>query len=114
MTITDLNNALNSVTINGAPALFKHFGWSSAPVGDYGVFSEDGSEFFVSDDRNTESTLTGTIDYFTRDDSGAPKSAIESALRSLQNTNAFAWNVNTIQYEQDTGYIHYEWAWEFL
>lgn len=88
---------------------FTHYGWSHAPKGDYGVWAEDGANDLNADDKHTESVLTGTVDYFTRDDSGKPKSVIETAL----NNGEVAWYLNSIQFENDTGYIHYEWVVEW-
>lgn len=113
MTISDLSDVLNAININGILAQFKHFGWKTAPTGDYGVFSEDGGDQFDANNQNAEQSTTGTIDYFTRDDTGTAQRAIETALKNIQQEFVFAWNLNTIQYEQDTGYIHFEWAFSF-
>lgn len=90
---------------------FAHFGWSEAPAGDYGIYAEDGANDFESDGQHSELALTGTVDYFTRDDSGAPKATVEDALRSVWNC---VWYMNSVQFEQDTGYIHYEWVFEVV
>ena len=87
---------------------FAHFGWSKAPDGDYGVYAEDGANDLIAGNKHVEKVLQGTVDYFTRDDSGYPKVAIEFALDSVP----VAWYLNSIQFESDTGYIHYEWVWE--
>ena len=52
--------------------------------------------------------LQGTVDYFTRDDSGTPKTTVETALDGA----GIAWYLNSVQLEEDTGYIHYEWVFE--
>lgn len=90
--------------------LFAHHGWSHAPSGDYGVWAEDGSNDLEADNHHGEHATAGTLDYFTRDDTGAPKAAIEAALEA----GNVAWYLNTIQFEDDTGYIHYEWVVEWL
>lgn len=87
---------------------FAHFGWSKAPKGDYGIFAEDGANDFLAEDHHAEQALTGTVDYFTRDNSGTPKTTIETALES----SGVAWYLNSNQLEDDTGYIHYEWVFE--
>ena len=86
---------------------FAHYGWSRAPEGDYGVYAENGSEDFEANDIHIEQALTGTIDFFTRDDSGTPKRTIEAAI----DQSGIVWRLNTVQFEPDTGYIHYEWVW---
>lgn len=90
---------------------FAHFAWAHAPAGDYGVYAEDDDGAMYADNAHAERATRGTIDFFTRDASGAQKTAIESALAGVE---ACAWRHNSTQYEQDTGYIHYEWTFEVL
>lgn len=90
--------------------LFRHYGWSKAPSGDYGVYAEDGENALEASNVHAETVLTGTVDYFTRDDSSTPRETIEAALNGIP----CAWYLNTIQFEEDTGYIHYEWVVEVL
>ena len=84
---------------------FAHYGWSHAPAGDYGTWAEDGAVDLVANGMHIE---TGTIVYvhlFTRDDSGAPRQTVEAQLNVLREP----WRLNTVGYEAETGYIHYEW-----
>lgn len=83
---------------------FAHYGWSPAPAAEYGVYAEDGAQDFLADGLHGEAGITGTIDYFTRDDSGAVQTTIQNALEGV-----CAWQLLSIQYEDDTGLIHYEW-----
>jgi hypothetical protein len=87
---------------------FRFAAWSKAPEGDYGVYFADGQNALSSDeDSASEAMLEGWVDYFTRDASETPKSTIEAALRGL----GIWWTLESIQFEDDTGYIHYEWRW---
>lgn len=96
-------------TLKAQGLLFAHYAWSHAPSGDYGVWAEDGANDLSADDRHAEHVTRGTIDYFTRNDSGMPRTTIEAAL-----DGKCAWYLNSIQIEEDTGYIHYEWVVEWL
>ena len=87
---------------------FAHFGWSKAPAGDYGVYAEDGENALEANNVHAETVLQGTVDYFTRDDTDTPRATIEAALNSVP----VAWYLNSIQFEEDSGYIHYEWVFE--
>ena len=100
--LSDLVTALDATQLK-----FAHFGWSKAPAGDYGVYAEDGANDLNADDLHAEKAVQGTVDYFTRDDSGAPQATIEAALEGV-----CAWYLNSVQFEEDTGYIHYEWVFE--
>lgn len=100
-----------ATALAGTQLKFAHFGWQAAPAGDYGVYSEEGgNEFHAEGGYVYEQAERGSVDYFTRDDTGAAKATIETALNTVPGT----WYLNTIQYEEDTGYIHYEWIYEAL
>ena len=101
MTVNDLGDALKAVYP------FRHFAWSSAPRGDYGVYAEEAGRDFVANLQHCERGTEGTIDFYTRDDSGTPKRRIEAVLNGLK----IPWRLNSVQYEPDTGYIHLEWTW---
>jgi len=109
MTFADLGTGLNGVKKD---LKFAHYGWSSAPSGDYGVYSEDDRPQFIAGDRNVESSTHGYVSLFTRDDTGATQNLVETYFRGLQSTNVFCWTVNTIQYEDNTRFIHIEWEVE--
>lgn len=100
--LSDLVTALDATKL-----AFAHFGWSKAPAGDYGVYAEDGANDLNADDVHAEKVTQGTVDYFTRDDSGAPQETIERRVEGV-----CAWYLNSVQFEEDTGYIHYEWVFE--
>lgn len=84
---------------------FAHYAWSKAPDGDYGTYSESNGNDLIADDKHIERGTEGYINLFTRDDTDTPRVKIETALNSMN----IAWNLNSVQYENDTGYIHYEW-----
>lgn len=76
----------------------------------YIVWAEDGEARAVwSDDEMSEQIITGTVDYFTRMEDDPNFEKIQNAL----NTTGAFWKLNSIQFENDTGYIHYEWMWEY-
>lgn len=102
MTVKDLETALQAT---GYP--FAHYAWSSAPKDDYGVFAEENGADLGGDNTHIERGTEGTIDLFTRDDTTAPRDAVEAALNGLR----IPWRLNSIQYEDSTGFIHYEWEW---
>lgn len=104
-----LQTLKDALTATGLP--FAHFAWAKgAPelLGDHGVYAEDGANDLYSGDIHAEHVIEGTVDYYTRDGSGAPQAAIESAL----NNGLIAWYLNSIQFEEETGYVHYEWVFQ--
>ena len=65
--------------------------------------SEDGS--FDGDNRKGEQQIHGTIDYFTLKEFDPVVDAVQNAL----NAAGIGFRVNSVQYEDDTNLIHYEW-----
>ena len=88
---------------------FAHFAWARAPDADtYGTYGEDGLNRLAGDDKSAEKAKIVYVDLFTKDDSGAPETAVENALDSISS----AWYLNTVMYEDDTRLIHYNWVVE--
>ena len=101
-----LDDLVTALTSTGYQ--FAHFAWSKAPQGDYGVYAEDGENDFLVGNHHGERALTGTVDYFTRDASDAPRDTIEDALEA----SGVAWSLVSVAFEDDTGYIHLSWDFE--
>lgn len=74
----------------------------------YIVWAEDGANHFQSDNKNVETAYTGTIDLYTKTEEDPLMELIPSAL----NKTGTAWYLNSVQYEEETQIIHYEWVWE--
>lgn len=95
-----------------ALGMMQHYAWAPAPAsGDYGVWSEDGVNDFEADGVHAERAVTGTIDLFCRSDASTSPAAVESVLRSQP---CCAWSLNSIQFEEETGLIHYEWIYNVV
>ena len=74
----------------------------------YIVWAEDSQGAVqYGDDEMTEQNISGTIDYFTRTKNDPNFAKIQEALNGV-----CTWELMSIQYESDTGYIHYEWGFE--
>lgn len=78
-------------------------------VKQYIVWAEDSQSFSNwGSDRMQSQTLEGSIDYFTKTEYDPNIVKIQNAL----NNGEISWYLNSIQFEKDTGYIHYEWIFE--
>ena len=73
----------------------------------YFVWQEDGQGGLGSDNRIGERYVTGTTDLFTKQEFDPWKDALEASF----NAGRIAWRLNSVQYEEETGFYHYEWAW---
>ena len=104
--LEDLKTALEAT---GLP--FAHHAWAKgAPSTDHGVWAEDAENALYGDNKHAERVLQGTVDWFTRKDDGVDMAKVETAL---DNAGA-AWYLNSVQFEDDTGFLHYEWVFEAI
>lgn len=74
----------------------------------YLIWQEDGSDQFAANNRTAEMTVSGSTDYFTKTEYDRTVDAIMEMFRA----NGFLWQLSSIQYEDETGLIHFEFLWE--
>lgn len=75
----------------------------------YIVWAEDGGAAQLSgDNQMLNQAVTGLIHYFTRAEEDVNASKIQNAL----NASRISFALQAVQYEDDTKYIHYTWAFE--
>ena len=86
--------------------VWAHHGWSKAPDTTYGVWSEDRGADFVANGHHAERGTPVIVDLFTRDDSPTPRMTVETTLNALP----CPWRLDSIQFEVETGRVHYQWA----
>ena len=105
MTLQEIRDLLLTIT----PNVFHYF--ASGQTGNYIVWAEDSEgDSIHADDGKTEQVIQGTIDYFTKTENDPVVTQIQDKLTE----NEISWRLNSVQYEQDTGYIHYEWVFEVI
>lgn len=76
---------------------------------DYIVWAESGeADSFHGDNRKTEQVITGTIDFFTKTEYSTIIDDIQNALNNAE----ISFLLNSVQYEEETNIIHYEWTFE--
>lgn len=76
----------------------------------YFVWQEDGENVLYAGNRLAERSISGTTDLYTKVEFDPWKEELEAALTAA----GIAWYLNSIQYEEETGFYHYEWVWEVL
>jgi hypothetical protein len=73
------------------------------------IWQEDGEgESFRADFREREQAIHGTVDYFTQTEYDPNIDVIQDVLNGIMHT----WRIKSVQYEEETKLIHYEWEWE--
>ena len=73
------------------------------------VWQEDGMDLMKANDRCAEISVYGSIDYFTKEEFDP---AIDNLFDGLT-SEGICWSVESTQYEEETGLIHYEVSWRF-
>lgn len=71
------------------------------------VWAEDQDVGFEANNVHEEQAIQGTVDYFTKQEFDPAIDAIQKALDDL----GASWYLNSVQYEDETNLIHYEWVW---
>lgn len=105
MQLSDLRDVLLEIEI----PVFHYEAYQQ--TGNYIVWAEDGEgQSGHADNHKTTQVMAGTIDYFTKTEFDPIVETIQEKLNSID----IAWRLNSVQYEKDTGYIHYEWTWEMV
>lgn len=74
----------------------------------YIVWSETGEEeSFSSDNHKTEQQLTGIVDFYTKTEFDP----IIDAIQNVLNSENVGWRLYSVQWEEETNLIHYQWGW---
>ena len=88
---------------------FVFMAWDHAPDDLYGVVTLSDQTALSTDENAASETLPeGYIDVFTRSADLDEKQAVEDCLRGL----GIWFALESVQYEDDTRYIHFEWRWK--
>ncbi len=103
MTLQAIKNLLLTVTDN----VYHYHAWEQPDK--YIVWAEDSEgNSLHADNQKQVQVIQGTIDYFTKDEGDINVELIQKAM----NDNEISCRLNSIQYEEGTDYIHYEWVFE--
>ena len=72
----------------------------------YCVWAEDGEiGSLEADNHKIGQTIEGTIDYFTKEEDDQNIEKFQLAFIAA----GIGWRLNSVKYEDETRYIHYEW-----
>lgn len=83
-----------------------HYRRPASPQSEYIVWAEDSeADSLPANDQKAEQQLHGTIDYYTLTEFDQNIDGIQEAL----NAAGIGFRINSVQYEDETNLIHYEW-----
>lgn len=72
------------------------------------VWAEDGEDVsFNADNHKREQQLTGLVDFYTK----AEFDTIADDIQAIFDAEGVGWNLQSVQYEEETNLIHYQWRW---
>ena len=74
----------------------------------YFVWQEDGENDLKADGVHAERAVTGKTDLFTKQEFDPWKEKFEAAMTD---SPYIAWGLESVQFEVETGFWHYEWRW---
>ena len=97
------------ISING---LQVHHYWHPRLQAPFCIWAEDGEgDSHHSNNKKEEQVITGTIDYFTQTEYDSMVQTIQDALNEAEDVG---WELLSIQYEEETNLIHYEWSFQVI
>ena len=86
--------------------------WRPNMTAPFVVWAEDGEDISLNaDDRKQEQAITGYVDYYTKLEFDERVDAIQAIFYELQGEIPFGWRLDSVQYEEDTNLIHFQWTW---
>ena len=110
MSIKTLNTILKRVrdALTSISGLQVYHYTADVNAGDpYCIWAEEGEgSSLEADDRKQARSISGSIDYYTRTEFDPVADAIENALNDAK----IGFYLNSVQHEDETGYIHTEWV----
>ena len=75
----------------------------------YIVWAEDDRIDLKAGNIHAEKAWQGTLDFFTHTEFDSGFGYIEA----LFDAKGFSWRFESVQFEEDTDLIHYEWVWSY-
>lgn len=103
MMLKKLSQALAALTDN-----VHHYTAAPNSTPPYLVWAEDGANDLTASNVHAEQAFAGTVDLYTKTENDPLMSQVPQALEAI----GASWYLNAVQYEDETGLIHYEWVWE--
>lgn len=76
----------------------------------YFVWQEDGANDLAAGNVHVERAVQGTTDLFTKQEFDPWADQLGESF----SRHGVAWYLNGVDYEEDTGFFHYEWVWEVV
>lgn len=79
--------------------------WRPKMIAPFCVWQEEEGSAIWASNHAKELEISGSVDYYTRAEFDPVIDSIQNALNSIE----CGWNLEDVQYEDDTNLIHYSW-----
>lgn len=76
----------------------------------YFVWGEMGQDDLEASNIHAEKAVTGYTDLYTKIEFDPWKDQLEESFDKY----GIFWSLNSVQYEEETGFTHYEWYWSVV
>lgn len=76
----------------------------------YFVWGENGADDLEASNVHAEKAVTGYTDLYTKQEFDPWKDRLEESFDKY----GIFWSLNSVQYEEETGFTHYEWYWSVV
>lgn len=94
--------------LKGSGIAFAEYGWATRPASDFGVVALDIGAGKTDTDNGTRCEVhEGTVDLYMH---GRTDAEIATVKALLEAHCGASWELNSVQHEEDTGLLHYEWV----
>lgn len=104
---TRLYSAVTSA-VPGFSAVYHHRRPDDLQTSPWIVWAEDAEEDSFYGSTKYEFQVHGWVDLYTSRDLDPLCDVIQNALDGMEHCR---WRLNSVQYEDETGLIHYSWEW---
>lgn len=112
MTLQQKLERIGTALVNGVGDNVYHYWRPNLPSGSFCVWAEDGETIPLdADNQKAEQAIGGYVDYYTKTEYDPMLDTVQDVLRGLAADMPFGWRLDSVQYEEDTNYIHYQWTW---
>lgn len=76
----------------------------------YFVWQEDGANDLLAENVHAARAVTGSTDLFTKLEYDPWARELEQSF----DARGISWSLRDVQFEEETGFVHYTWDWEVL
>lgn len=107
-----MQSQLNKIktALSSIPDLRVYHYWHTRLEAPYCIWEEDGEgDSLHTGNHKTQQVITGTIDYYTKQELDAMVDTIQDKLNTIE---VLGWYLEAVDYEEDTNLIHYTWRFQ--